>query len=510
MIIEVTAPRLLQPFFGASNFVWTNVIGVVLLALALGYRVGGRLADRGTSPRRVALLLLLAALLGLIQAFATKPVSLWLLPDPVTLARVPAAYRHAQASSLLVAAIVFAPPVFLLGMVSPQVIKILTLQDIPVGKASGSVFMWGTMGSLAGTFAPTYLLVPLVGSRQTVLLAAFILALPAAFLLAHVYHSRRYSRVASVAILLGLLAFAALVVGSVSRFPIRGLSDGQILMFETESGYQYLRVVQDTKDDHVRRILQVDSGEFAAQSLLIEGSAVTGAYYDTMALLPGLFDGASETRTSGLAVLSLGGGAGTLARVLSSQWPKQVSRIVNVELDPVVQALSPMFDYHPSRFDIDSLNYVMDGRNFLTVNREQFDLIYIDIYARQRSIPYHIVTAEFFAQVWNTLRPDGIVAINVNQRDLQGPLMQGLARSMAQGRYTVMSTPVEGSVNTIIWSRKVQGDPDLSWRAPVPAPLGPALRHAQRFTTVVDVRDKAPHFTDDHAPVAYLARSFER
>jgi len=190
------------------------------------------------------------------------------------------------------------------------------------------------------------------------------------------------------------------------------------------------------------------------------------------------------------------------------QWPARISRIVNVELDPAVQTLSYLFDYEPSRYDVESQNLVIDGRSFLTVNNERFDLVFIDIYARQRSIPYHITTVEFFALAWDALKPGGVLVINVNQSDLQGPLIQGLARAMAQDRYTILSTPVPDSSNTIVWSRKGTVGPDLlKWRVPIPSQLRPALRHARRFTAVVDVHDSAPRFTDDFAPVEYLARS---
>ena len=114
MSLELTAVRLLAPYFGDSAYVWTNVIGVMLMALAVGAWWGGRMADRKLGVARLQMLFWIAAALVAIAPLVAKPLGSWLLPQDLPLdAAMPALVR----GSLVATLVLFAPPVVLLGWI---------------------------------------------------------------------------------------------------------------------------------------------------------------------------------------------------------------------------------------------------------------------------------------------------------------------------------------------------------------------------------------------------------
>jgi predicted membrane-bound spermidine synthase len=166
---EIAAQRLIAPAFGASTVVWANTIAVVLLALAIGYWAGGRLADRHPHARALALTALLGA--GLVALIPLGAIPLLGLTED----------RLGElGGSLLVVLVLVGPPVLVLGAVSPWAIRlrVRTIED--AGDVTGRLYALSTAGGLVGTFASALLLIPLVGTRWTFLIAAALLAVAAA------------------------------------------------------------------------------------------------------------------------------------------------------------------------------------------------------------------------------------------------------------------------------------------------------------------------------------------
>ncbi len=502
MILEITAPRLMQPYFGASTFVWTNVIGVILLALALGYELGGRMAARGASHRAMGWILVAAALFALVEAFGFSGLAEALLPDSGALVDLGPSRRQLQWASLAAAAFLFAPPVFLLASLPPQIVARLSALSSP-GKAAGDVLMWGTLGSLLGTFLPTYLVIPVWGSRVCLLLAVTLLGLPAIALLL----GRRRGTAAASAVALLLLP----LVGGPDG-PLRGPLEGEVLVLEKETPYQYIRVVEapahgdglDPLRDR-QELLRIDEGVREFHSVgPIEGRADSGGkYYDLFALLPGAFP---EDRLLDVAIL--GAGAGTTSRLLDHFWPGRFSRIVDVELDPEILALAERFD--PARKTRPVQGVAMDGRGFLRLCEASWDLILVDAYARQVDIPFHMTTVEFWRLVRRRLKPDGLVALNVSAPDVGGELIQSLARSMrAANLHSLRSTPVPFWGNVVLWASP--SEREGGWGSlKAPESLRGIHARAARFDLALRPGDQGILLRDDHAPVAWLTeRSLE-
>ncbi|MEA2240582.1 MAG: hypothetical protein QOD24_138, partial [Solirubrobacteraceae bacterium] len=70
---EIAAARLLAPYFGASTIVWANTIGIVLVALSVGYWYGGRLADRDPTYAGLYRIVLLSGILLAAVPFVARP-----------------------------------------------------------------------------------------------------------------------------------------------------------------------------------------------------------------------------------------------------------------------------------------------------------------------------------------------------------------------------------------------------------------------------------------------------
>src|SRR5918997_1675524 len=171
--VELAASRLLAPFFGSSTFIWASLIGLTLAFLALGYFLGGRLADRRPEP------------VVLYAVTAVAPVAIGTIPfvaRPLLTGSLEA-FRELDAGafygSLVGTLLLLAPPVTLLGFISPFAIR-LQLSDVAsAGKTAGSLYALSTIGSITGSFIPVLLLIPLIGTAATFITPSLALPVPA-------------------------------------------------------------------------------------------------------------------------------------------------------------------------------------------------------------------------------------------------------------------------------------------------------------------------------------------
>jgi hypothetical protein len=160
MAIELLGGRLLAPYFGSSIYVWGAIITVFMLALSLGYLAGGRASLWAPSLRRLAVILLVAAV-------ATLPV---LMFGDALLDRLSAALPDPRFGSLLAAALLFFLPTLVSGMVSPYAVRLLVADKASSGHHAGKLYFVSTFGSAAGTILTSFYLVLYLEVNQIVLL----------------------------------------------------------------------------------------------------------------------------------------------------------------------------------------------------------------------------------------------------------------------------------------------------------------------------------------------------
>ncbi|MEX2645979.1 MAG: fused MFS/spermidine synthase, partial [Gaiellaceae bacterium] len=170
LAVEISASRLLAPYYGSSTIVWANLIGLVLLALSLGYWLGGKLADRRPSGRLLGRLVLAAGAYVAVLPFVTRPIL------DVAARGLDELSAGAVVGSFFATLVLFAPPVFVLGMVSPFAIRLALDTVGSAGEVAGRLYALSTAGSLLGTFLPALVTIPLVGTQRTLIGSAAVLA----------------------------------------------------------------------------------------------------------------------------------------------------------------------------------------------------------------------------------------------------------------------------------------------------------------------------------------------
>ena len=440
---EIAGVRLLAPYFGASTVVWANTIAVVLVALSIGYWLGGRSADRRPHIQPLCgVALSAAALLGVVP-FVARPLL------HVGVNALDAVSAGAFVGSLLAVLVLIALPVLLLGMVSPWALRIAVVSVEEAGTVAGRLYALSTAGSLVGTLLSALVLIPAVGTRNTFLTFAICLAAVAAVGL----RSRRAAGVPLV-----LAALVAVPVGT-----IKPATDGRVV-YEKETPYQYARVIQSTDGE---RRLELNEGH-AVHSLYRPGTVLTGDYWDAMRT-----DARAGGRTP-RSVAILGNAAGTTAREFHVLDP--TTRLDPVEIDPELTAIGHRWFGLPRSIRV----HHEDARPFLRRRPDQrWDAILIDAY-RQPYIPFYLVTKEFFQLVRHRLTPKGVVVVNVGHPKGHDELEKAMTATMRAVFPEVRRDPTTPT-NTIL----VGGDELIGAQLAAPLPGGEV-------------------YTDDRAPVEWL------
>ncbi|MEZ6017477.1 MAG: fused MFS/spermidine synthase [Planctomycetota bacterium] len=502
MTVELAAVRLLAPWFGASAGVWTNVIGVVLLALALGYLLGARLSSGPRPAHRLATLLLAAAVCAAVLPALAAPVAKVFMPTGVPLHE---AAELLVWGSLAATAVLFLPAAVLLGAVGPLAVEATQrAHGGGAGRAGGRVLALSTVGSLVGTFGTTHVLIPSLGVRATFLVAAGALFLAGAAV------GLAQRRAASVG---GGLVLMALANGLAYHPP--GAREGETELAAVDSPYQRLRVIESGAGDERMRQLRVNESLDSFQSVWSPkaGLLPPGHYYDHFAL-PLAFEGADGPPAK-WRVLILGLGAGTTVRVLEGVVDAATQLdIVGIEIDPVVLALGEAhFDLRPGP----GREYIggLDARVALALTQGEFDQVVLDAYANNMEIPPHLATREFFGAVARVLRPGGWLTANVGGFGAEDPVVSAVSGTAASALgVPVQLARVPFSRNVTLLAR-ISGDVptpgSAGWRfAPGLDELRPALEVPGAWSTVrpgseTERReDTPPVLTDDLCPLDWL------
>lgn len=485
--VELSASRLLDPFFGNSLVVWASIIGLMLLYLTVGYYIGGRWADR--DPRRSTLFQITAwgaFLVGLVP-FIARPILGWAVQG---LTQFDAGLL---AGSLIGVLVLFVLPITLLGTVSPFAIR-LALSDVAHGgNTAGSIYAISTLGSLVGTFLPVLLLIPWMGTRLTFFM--FAIALLSVSLIGLMLSRPKLALVyAGMALILIVLNVAW------AGAPIKPTPG---LVFETESSYNYIQVIRvEDSQGGQWYALQLNEGE-GIHSLYnpdyVDYPLVDGVW-DYFLIAP-YFNPPPYTPDQVNSLLVIGSAAGTISKAYSEIYGP--IPIDGVEIDPqIIAAGRRWFNMTEPNLKV----HAQDGRYFLATTANTYDVIAVDAY-RPPYIPFHLTTQEFFQQIYDHLNNDGVMVINAGRTATDYSLVNALGTTMATvfPNVYVIDVPSYGSSlgNSLVVATKQPTHLDNFYANAV------LLRHPQ-LQRVADralnsgVRVLVPGdmvFTDDRAPV---------
>ncbi len=424
MAVELGASRLLAPYFSSSQIVWTIIIGTIMIAMALGNIYGGRSADKNPNPDKLYGRMIAAAI--------------WIAAIPVVgkylILGISALFIFSVSSNFLIVAafaacmVIFVFPLFLLGTVTPSLVKYTVDSLDDSGKTVGMLNAFNTIGSIIGTFVPTFITIPAVGTSVTFLIFAGILLVLS---LIYFISTRTKRRGAVVGIVLFLVCC---LLGTSGGFAFWEKQ----LTYEGESVYNYLQVKEDDES-----VVLSTNVLFGVQSILKKDKGLTGMYYDYAMAAPLMAGVQDRDQTD---VLVLGMGTGTFATQCGRYFDGV--RIEGVEIDEKITKLARQYFELPEEVPV----VTYDGRAYLNAVDRKYDVIMVDAF-QDITIPFQMSTVEFFMRVKEHLNSGGVMVVNFNMRGQEeGNINQYLADTISRVFGQVYMIDVAGSTNRALYA----------------------------------------------------------
>lgn len=511
--VEMVASRLLAPYFGTSQPIWAVVIGLTLIYLAIGYRLGGSLADRRPDAR---VLYRLIAFAGLATAFIP------ILSDPILRFSQQALASIAVGSfigALLGVLLLFSVPVVLMAMVTPFALRLAieSVDSKAIATTSGTLSAISTIGSIIGTFLTVLYMIPAFGTATTTyIFAVFLVVLGLVGL-----RDWRY--------LLMLVAVLALAYyTTVSRANIKAADcRGCTLIHEEESAYNYIQVAtRDTVNGPTTNLI-LNEGQ-AIHSIYNQRFGTSndpldlltgGGPWDYFNVAPFVYPTREQDSVRSMAML--GSATGTMPAQFLAVFGNDAT-VDSVEIDPRIVALGrEYFNMRDNSVPGSPFpNYTVhedDARYWLETTNGQYDIIGMDAY-HQPYIPFHLTTVEFFRSVRSKLTPQGVAVVNAGKAPSgDDRIGQALSATMLQvfPQVFVIETASFGN-QILIGVNQPVGDGVKNFEDNIYRVKSPMLQLMMGWSLSLGekpmrevTRDQVAYtpFTDDKAPVEQLIDS---
>jgi spermidine synthase len=359
LMLEILGTRIIAPFYGATIYVWSSLIIITLMSLAVGYFLGGWLADKKPRRNMIYYILALATFFILFIPVISKVVLN--LTNPL----------GASYGVLVSAFVLFTIPLVLLGMIAPYAIKLRAHGLGNIGFTSGKLYGIATIGSCFGALLTGFYLIPNIGISNIIFMMGFVLCATASIFF---LSKKKFKK--SILVLVPLLMI----------FLAQPAQAG--IVYETESAYAKLKVVED-----LNRYLLIDGATQVRFNL--ETKEFNFPYLR-------LFEEAVKVHPNPNEVLNIGLGGGGMDSILSDY----NLNIDNIEIDEKVVDIAR--DY----FNFTGNVIIDEGRHYIRNTDKQYDVIIMDVYMGHTIYPY-ILSFESFTEMKNVINEEGIVAINL-------------------------------------------------------------------------------------------------
>lgn len=430
MLTELVGARVLAPYFGNSIYVWGSVIAIFLLALAVGYALGGRMTRLFSSNLVPSIVSILAGLY-----VASTPLYQGALSDGLYNTGM-----HVKWGSLLAAIILYGPPMILLGTVSPYAIQIATKTHLEAGSRAGLLYAISTVGSFIGCLVTAFVLIPgmplsyvIFGGGVAMVLVAVVVAM---LLSDRTAYGLAFSIIAVILVATAIVRFpvgqrhkeakayqytlAEEITGGISPESVEATTQAdwkqaraeasrypgglRKTLLETETPYHHLTVRQDGP---LRELSFGKTGYYAGQTIVdLRNIHRHVMEYSHLAFAGLLFRPAPQR------VCVIGVGGAVIPRAMERCFPGV--QIDCIDIDPeVITVARKYFFWQPSS---NVRMYAMDGRSFINwviANRlPGYDWVILDAF-NDNYVPFHLTTEEFFTNVKRVLAPDGVLTMNM-------------------------------------------------------------------------------------------------
>lgn len=451
MTLELAASRVIADKLGVSLFTWTGIIGVMLAGTALGNLAGGIVADRVNRPgSRV----LPRAALAATFIFAGAATIAILLPL-VVFSRFEIFDEHASLVARVLGwtFLLFFLPMFALGTISPQVIRLAVPDAAHAGRVAGRVYAWSTAGAILGTFAAGYVLISLFSVQGTVILVTFALSL-ASVTIHPVWKSTDAGLLLPPSLLLYTLA---VVLGGATGGAILTLTSSydEAVVAVKESNYYHIKVSReyalDANGDRMYTgILHLNLDHLLHSSVRLDDP--TFIHYEhehvQMEFLRAARHGAPVPKC-----LVIGGGGYTFPRCAKTVFPEMELDVV--EIDPAVTRVA--YEHLGLKREYGIRDFNMDGRQFVAEKAApgSYDLIIQDA-VNDLSVPSHLLTKEYNDAVKAALKPDGVFLLTIIDEIDAGKLWRAAMATLRQTfPHVALLTAYEHDPAGIVQARQV-------------------------------------------------------
>lgn len=373
--IEIVVARLMAPYFGSSLYSITSVLGVTLMALLIGYYLGGNLVESKLTSNLPFLLVLIAAIFLIILPIITPSlllacVGLGLIGGTVT-------------SCLLLLGI----PLILLGAVSPLIIQMVSEQSLKAGKASGNIYAISTLGGVISTFLLGLVAIPSIGVKMSSIIfggVSCILVIVLAFII---------NKNAKLLFILPFVFGFSFMSYSLENQKL-GYSDK--IIYKSDGILGRLDVFENNS------ITRTLSNNGTNQSSIIKSNGWSAMLYThVVATVASML---TIDKRNSVALIGLAGGS-----MINELKNLGFHDITAIDIDQRTQFVSNNY------FGVDKNAYTFiedDGRHFFLDTDKMFDCIIIDVSASEQQ-PYHLYTKEAFELYRKHLNNEGFIIINV-------------------------------------------------------------------------------------------------
>ena len=382
MMLELIAARVLSPYVGSSNLIWTTIIGIMLTSMSIGYWFGGKMADKNKEND----IRMLSNFL-LISAIATSFIPILEVEFIDVLSKLSSNLIFV---AIICATITFGIPSFLLATVSPIAVKIKNSSMDNVGATSGKISSLSTIGSIFGTFFAGFILIPNLGVRNIILGCSILLWILSVYL----FHKKDKKYI--VFVIIELIAIVGLNLLGGYLFKI----ENPEITRDVDSEYSRIWVTNLNVGENTYKTLQVDTG---LESYMNQETGEMGArylyYYD-------LFEYYNKEAKDALMI---GGAAYTYPMHYLKKYADKTIDVVEID-ETMTQIAQEEFGLDKNNPNLGLIT--QDGRSYLNYNQKKYDTIFIDAF-KGLNAPFELTTYEAMQKAYNSLNNNGIVITNI-------------------------------------------------------------------------------------------------
>lgn len=489
LILEVAAVRVLTPVFGSTLYVLSSVLTTILLALSLGYFFGGRIADKNPYPLPLYGIITIGGLSILLSQILYE-ISLAPLDIVGSLVFGP----------LMFSIVLFFIPAFLLGMDSPYVITLLSklTSNDHTGKYAGTTFFWSTIGSITGSLASGFFLLPIFGVSSTIIGTGFVLIILGIFAPlilppfpdSNTFDHKNWYKLIGI---IGIIAFGLLLIISVVR------PHNSSVLVSYDGLYSRIRVEQKEYAGRPIHMLRRDGNHSSA---VFPNNPTEHVFQYTR-----FIDLYRFLKPDATSLLIIGGGAYTIPRYITATNPNIHTTVTEIEpsLFPLAQKYFDLTD--TSRIT----NHIGDARTFLYQTNDVYDVIFTDAFGTSADIPFQLTTVEYYTELKKHMSADGVFitnyigALDTDPRSITTAMLHTLRSVFGDvALYRVRASETDGIQNLILVAR--------NGNAPLAIDPHAQLPNSKTTLTLGDLLVDQSHFmpgahmvfTDDKAPVEML------